>query len=101
MSAMRTTLTLDDDVADYLKEQSKLRGIPFKQVVNQTIRNGMTPSGAKSDISRFEVTPHKSEFCSGVDLLKLNQLVDELETEDFINKAGNDYPGCQPFGVCL
>ena len=88
MSCMRTTLTLDNDVADYLKEQSKLRGIPFKQVVNQTIRNGMTTSGTKPDIPRFEVIPHISEFCSGVDLLKLNQLVDELEIEDFIHKAG-------------
>ena len=35
---MRTTLTLDDDVADFLKEQSQLHNKPFKQVVNEALR---------------------------------------------------------------
>ena len=42
---MRTTLTLDDDVANYLKEQSLLLNKPFKQVVNDTLRRGMSPTG--------------------------------------------------------
>ena len=37
---MRTTLTLDTDVAHFLKEQSRLQDKPFKQVVNEALRRG-------------------------------------------------------------
>ena len=40
---MRTTLTLDDDIADFLREQARLLGRPFKQVVNDVLRRGMSP----------------------------------------------------------
>ena len=35
---MRTTLTLDDDLAVALKEQAQRAGRPFKQVVNDALR---------------------------------------------------------------
>jgi hypothetical protein len=86
---MRTTLTLDDDVADFLKEKSKLLGVPFKQIVNETIRNGMSGSSdSGSSSSRFVVKPHEGEFLPGIDVMKLNQFVDELELDDFISKTG-------------
>ena len=43
-ACMRTTLTLDDDIADSLKEQARLLGKPFKQVVNDALRRGMSPA---------------------------------------------------------
>ena len=33
---MKTTLTLDDDIADYLRKQSRFHNRPFVQVVNET-----------------------------------------------------------------
>lgn len=38
---MRTTLTLDDDVASLLKKESRKSGEPFKQVVNRLLRVGL------------------------------------------------------------
>ena len=38
---MRTTLTLDDDVAVRLKAAVKTRGRPFKAVVNEALRAGL------------------------------------------------------------
>ena len=38
---MRTTLTLDDDVAIELKRVCAQRGVRFKQVVNQALRAGL------------------------------------------------------------
>jgi hypothetical protein len=38
---MRTTLTLDDQLADELKEIAHRAGIPFKEVVNETLRKGL------------------------------------------------------------
>lgn len=77
---MRTTLTLDDDVADSLKEQARLLNMPFKRIVNDVLRRGMSP-GAQEDRPVFRVTPLSGGFRPGVDLLRLNQLNDELETQ--------------------
>lgn len=79
---MRTTLTLDDDVADSLKEQARLLNMPFKRIVNDALRRGMSP-GVQEDRPVFRVTPLSGGFRPGVDLLKLNQLNDELETQSF------------------
>ncbi|MGA8764069.1 MAG: hypothetical protein WB562_14480 [Candidatus Sulfotelmatobacter sp.] len=39
---MRTTLTLDDDVAAMLSKEARNSGEPFKQVVNRFLRLGLT-----------------------------------------------------------
>ncbi|MFL6201419.1 MAG: hypothetical protein ACJ76J_19790 [Thermoanaerobaculia bacterium] len=38
---MRTTLTLDEDVAGQLRELSRHSGESFKEVVNATLRKGL------------------------------------------------------------
>jgi len=38
---MRTTLTLDDDLATMLKREAESSGRPFHDVVNDAIRRGM------------------------------------------------------------
>ena len=45
---MRTTLTLDDDLADSLRERARLLGRPFKQIVNDTLRRGMSPAAREA-----------------------------------------------------
>ncbi len=79
---MRTTLTLDDDIADFLREQARLLGRPFKQVVNDVLRRGMSPVVREAP-APYRVNPIHSGLAPGVDPLKLNQLNDELAVEDF------------------
>ena len=38
---MRTTLSLDDDVAALLEKVRKAKGLSFKQVVNEALRTGL------------------------------------------------------------
>ena len=84
---IRTTLTLDPDVASALKERAKREDKPYKQVVNDLLRLGMArEGGGSSKKKKFKVRPHKGGFRPGVDLLKLNQLADDLEAEAFIAK---------------
>lgn len=84
---MRTTLTLDDDVAGFLREQARLQSRPFKQVVNDTLRRGMSPAvGEERPV--YQVEPQRGGFRPGVDPLKLNQLNDELETQEFMGQDG-------------
>jgi hypothetical protein len=37
---MRTTLTLDDDVAAKLKTEAQRTGAPFREIVNEVLRRG-------------------------------------------------------------
>lgn len=83
---MRTTLTLDDDVANYLKEQSRLLDKPFKQVVNDTLRRGMSSNPASTEKRKFKVRPIRSGLKPGIDPTKLNQYLDDLDIEEFLRK---------------
>ena len=85
---MRTTLTLDNDVAHFLKEQSRLHDKPFKQVVNETLRRGMAPGPPEREQPRFRIDPNHSGLAPGVDPRRLNQLNDQLEAEDFAAESG-------------
>ncbi len=82
---MRITLTIDDDLADALQRRAKRLGVPFDQVVNETLRRGLAAQEAE-DRPRCRVRPFRSGFRPGIDPLKLNQLNDELEVQDFLEK---------------
>jgi hypothetical protein len=79
---MRTTLTLDDDVAKELREEARRSGRQFKDVVNEALRRGLSTGSKPAGRSgRFRVRPKACGFRPGIDLTKLNQLVDEMEAE--------------------
>lgn len=75
-------MTLDDDLAAALKERARLTDQPFKQVVNDTLRRGLSPAPDEAGPA-YRVRPHDSGFRPGVDPLRLNQLNDALETAGF------------------
>src|SRR5262245_599690 len=79
---MRTTLTIDDDLAGLLKERAREQGIPFKEAVNRTIRAGLGETATRRGrVPRTKA--HSFGFRPGIDLDKLGQLADELEAEAF------------------
>jgi hypothetical protein len=85
---MRTTLTLDDDLARKLTELCERRRVSFKQIVNEVIRRGLSlalPTGRRR--KPFEVKLFRSDFVSGVDPEKLNQLSDELEAMHSVDRG--------------
>lgn len=82
---MRTTLTLDPDVAQALKSRIG-EGRTLKQVVNETLRIGLSTE-VKKHSRPFQVTPHSFGFQPGLDPDKLNQLADELEVQAFVSAA--------------
>jgi hypothetical protein len=84
---MRTTLTLDDDLAGLLKQRAQELGVPFKEAVNRTIRAGLGDAASAGRPPAPKIAPHSFGFRPGVDLDKLGQLADELEAEAFADKA--------------
>lgn len=83
---MRTTLTLDADVAERLTSEVRRTGRSLKSVVNEAIRQGLGLSGRQPRAPRFTVKPHALGLRPGVDPDRLNQLVDELEVDEGARK---------------
>lgn len=83
---MRTTLTLDPDVARAIEEAAHRQRKPIKQVVNEALRRGLAPQALVRPRSRFRVKPHKTALKPGIDAASFNQLVDELEDEAVVEK---------------
>ena len=88
MSRVRTTLTLEPDVAARLKQEIRRSGKSLKALVNDALRLGLGLSGKPTRPPRFEVRPHAFGFKPGVDLDRMNQLVDELASDEAARKLG-------------
>jgi hypothetical protein len=84
---MRTTLTIDDDLAGLLKQRARELGIPFKEAVNRTIRAGLGEAAKTRRGKPPKTVPHSFGFRPGIDLDKLGQLADEMEAEGFAESA--------------
>ena len=82
---MRTTLTLDDDVAAKLSDLAHNLRKPFKEIVNETLRRWLS-GGEAADPSPFTVRPFATELRPGFDPRGFNKLYDEMETDEFLKK---------------
>jgi hypothetical protein len=84
---MRTTLTLEPDVARMLEEETHRARKPFKQVVNEALRRGLAGRGRES-ASRYRVQVHHAELAPGIDRAGFNRLADELDDAATLAKVG-------------
>ena len=87
---MRTTVTLEPDVAAKLKKLAHRTGRSFKATLNEALRRGLVAQERAVARRPFVVEPHSGGFRPGVDQAKLNQLVDQLDADDFAREAGRD-----------
>jgi len=79
---MRTTLTLDDDLARLLKKTARDSERPFKQVVNEAIRAGLVALEEPPARQPYRLEPADlGGVRPGIDLTKALRLADELEDE--------------------
>ena len=82
---MRTTLTLEPDVALKLNERMAASKKSMKEVVNEALRIGLSQRGGSKRV-RFVVKPHALGLRPGIDADKLNQLLDDAEVADFTGR---------------
>lgn len=85
---MRTTLTLDRDVAESVAKEMRRTGQSLKATINHALRRGFQMGGKPPRSPRFKVEPHAFGVRPGIDLDRINQLVDELDADEMARKHG-------------
>lgn len=84
MPRMRTTVTLDPDVATKLKREARDRGISFKEALNSSVRRGLSDGTASPRPYR---APTRSLGARpGVDLDRALSLAAGLEDAEVVRK---------------
>lgn len=77
---MRTTLTLDDDVATKLKSRARRTGRAFKDVVNETLRHGLATAPAPGPRTPFTVKARDlGRVKPGVTFDNIGDLLEQVE----------------------
>lgn len=77
---MRTTLTLDDDVAAKLKSEARRSGRSFREVVNEALRRGLSRTRPSAVRPPFRVvTRDLGELRPGVSLDNISELLEQIE----------------------
>lgn len=82
MRHVRTTVTLDPDLAARLRDLARQRRVTFKSAINSALRAGLD---AETDRGRaYREKPRDLGVLSGIDLTKALQLAATLEDDESI-----------------
>jgi hypothetical protein len=80
---MRTTLTLEEDVAQSAKRAATESGKPFKQVINDALRLGLQQLHSPGRAKRYRTKPRKLGLKPGVNLDDIGALLAQAEGDDY------------------
>jgi hypothetical protein len=80
---MRTTVTLDEDVAARLKQAARERGISFKEALNTSVRQGLE---GETLYQPYRVPTRRLGARPGLDLDRALALASELEDTETLRK---------------
>lgn len=83
---MRTTLTIEPDVAERVETEMRQTGRSMKAVINEALRSGLSQSGHAKRQEPFEVKAKPLGLKPGFDPDRMNQLLDELQVEETARK---------------
>jgi hypothetical protein len=76
---MRTTLTLDDDVARKLTAEMRRSGRPFKEIVNACLRMALNAKRQAPPAVPFVVRSRPLDPAPGISFDNTEALLDQLE----------------------
>lgn len=76
---MRTTLTLDDDVAAKLNAEMRRSGKSFKDTVNEFLRIGLSVRRELKSTDLFKVEARSLGVMPGLNYDKISELLEEAE----------------------
>jgi hypothetical protein len=76
---VRTTLSIDDDVAKLVEHEVRRSGDSFKGTVNRLLRLGLTAARQPGPKNRFVVTPIALNSGLGTRYPKVEDLIEAVE----------------------
>jgi len=76
---MRTTLTLDDDVAAHLEAWRVKQNLTFREAVNIALRRGLTELSRPKTRKAFRTKPVDMGSCRLANLDNIWEVLDEVE----------------------
>lgn len=76
---MRTTLTLDDDIAAKLNAEMRRTGKPFKEVVNEFLRIGLNARKELKSSGAFKIRARELGVHPGLDYDNIGELLEQIE----------------------
>jgi len=76
---MRTTLTLDDDIVEKLKNEAAKCSLSFRDVVNRFLRLGLNTKEHLATPGKFAVNPKDLGEIPGVNYNKISDLLEQIE----------------------
>lgn len=80
---MRTTLTLDPDVAAKAKKAGQRLGMPFKEIVNSALRIGLDEVLKPKAAKPFKTKPLPMGLRPGFSYDNIGELLAQAEGEDY------------------
>jgi hypothetical protein len=83
---MRTTLTIDDELATSIERLRKRQGVGLRQVINDLLRKGLLAEAERPEPKVYVAPTFNMGLKPGIDPLRMNQLLDELEVEAFLRQ---------------
>ena len=92
MLFMRTTVTLEPDVARLLDDHARRTRKSFKETLNAAVRLGLGRISHFPPTQEFIIEARPMLLKAGLDGGRFNSLVDEMETDGFIEKARSEKP---------
>ena len=78
---MRTTLTIGDQTDSRLRRIAREQNRSYKDVINDALALGLAQLEVNEATPAYRVEVFDAGLAPGIDRQKLNQLVDELDTE--------------------
>ena len=76
---MRSTLTLDDDVFTKLKAEARKTGRPFKELVNEYLRVGLSVRRRRKPLEPYVVKARALGTRPGLDYDNIGELLEHIE----------------------
>jgi len=81
---MRTTLTIDDDVASKLKiELRKEKDKTFKDIVNETLRRGLLAKKETAEAEPLRLKTYAPKPVKNISFDNIGELLEQIEGADF------------------
>ena len=87
---MRTTLTIEPEVARRIESEIRRTRKTLKTVINDALKVGLAMTVKPDAPPPFKVKAYKMGVHPGIDLDKANQLLDEMDVEAYLEKQRRD-----------